>query len=65
MEGQSEEEDDEEMVGVPEDLKVGAADKLKRRGDHEEQSHRDDVTSDAGCRHKADGDGVLGSGHTQ
>ena len=36
MEGQSKEEDNEEMVSVPENLKVGATDELQGGGDHQE-----------------------------
>ena len=59
VEGQAEEEDNEEMVSVPEHLKVGATDELQRGGHHQEESHGDDVTSDTSSCHKADGDRVL------
>ena len=59
MEGQSHEEDDEEMVGVPEDFKVGTSYELQRGGDHEEQHHCDHMTSHARGRRKADSDGIL------
>ena len=60
MEGQTEEEDNEEMVSVPKHLKVGAADELKGGGDHQEQSHSDNVTRDTSSCHKTNGDGILG-----
>ena len=60
MEGQTEEEDNEEMVCIPKHLKVGAADELKGGGDHQEQGHSDNVTSDTSSCHKTNGDGILG-----
>ena len=59
MEGQTEEEDNEEMVSVPKHLKVGAADELKGGGDHQEQSHSDNMTRDTSSCHKTNGDGIL------
>lgn len=41
MENQADEEDDEEVMGVPEDLKVGPADHLHGRGDDEDEGQRD------------------------
>ena len=60
MEGQTEEEDNEEMVRIPKHLKVGAADELKGGGDHQEQGHSDNVTRDTSSCHKTNGDGILG-----
>ena len=59
MEGQTKKEDNEEMVSVPENLKVGATDELQGRGDHQEQGYGDDVTSDTSSCHKTYSDGVL------
>ncbi len=59
MDRQPQEEDDEEVVGVPEHLKVGASDEIQGRGNHEEEHHRDDVARDASCRGEADSDGIL------
>lgn len=58
MEGQAEEEDDEEMVRVPEHLKVGATDELEGGGDHQKQGHSDDMTCDTSSCHKTNGDGI-------
>ena len=60
MEGQTKKEDNEEMMGVPEHLKVGATDELQGGGDHKEQGYCDDVTGDTSSCHKTDGDGILG-----
>lgn len=37
MEDQADEEDDEEVMGVPEDLKVGPTDHLHGRGDDKDE----------------------------
>ena len=59
VEGQAKKEDEEEMMGVPEHLEVGTTDELKRRSDHQEESHGDDVASDTSSCHKTHSDGVL------
>ena len=59
MSSQAEQENDEEVVSVPEDLEVGPPDELQGGGDHEEKGHRDDVASDTSRCHKADGDRIL------
>lgn len=41
MEHEADEEDDEEVVCVPEDLEVGAADDLHGGGDDEDEGQRD------------------------
>ena len=41
VEDQADEEDHEEVVGVPEDLEVGPADHLHGRGDDEDEGQRD------------------------
>lgn len=47
VENQSGEEDDEEVVGVPEDFKVTASDHLHRRGDDEDEGEGDDHPREA------------------
>ena len=59
MSGQPNEEDDEELVSVPEHLKIGAPDELEGGGYHQEKGHRDDVTSNPSRSYKADGDSIL------
>ena len=59
MSGQAQQEHNEEMVRIPEHLKVRASYELQRGGHHEEEGNRDDVAGDASCRHKANGDRVL------
>ena len=56
MDDQADEEDDEEVVCVPEDLEVGPADDLHGRGDDEDEAERDD---DAGNSRQA-GHGEVG-----
>jgi len=59
MGGQSQQEDNEELVGIPEHLEVRATDELHGRGDHQEQSHGDHMTRDARRRHETGCDGIL------
>ena len=56
---QTHKEDNEELVSVPEHLKVRAPDELQGRCDHQEQYDCDDVARDASRCHKTDGDGIL------
>lgn len=51
------EEDDEEVVGVPKDLKVAAADDLHGRRDNEDEAQGDDDPRDArdGGEHQVSG----------
>lgn len=66
MENESGEEDDEEMVGVPEDLEVAASDDLHRGGDDEDEGEGDDHPREARDRgeDKVGGDllRILGGG---
>lgn len=57
MDDQANEEDDKEVVRVPEDLKVAAADDLHGGGDDEDESECDDDACDPGqrCEHKVGG----------
>lgn len=48
MEDQTSEEDDEEVVRVPEHFKVAASDDLHGGGDDEDERESDDDTSEAG-----------------
>lgn len=50
MENKTSEEDDKEMMGVPENLKVAASDNFHGRGDDEDESQSDDHTCEAGNR---------------
>ena len=59
VEGQTQEEDNEEVVGVPENLKVGATNELKGGRDHQEERNCDDVTCDTRSCHKTYSDWVL------
>lgn len=45
MEDQADEEDDEEVMGVPEDLKVGPTDHLHGRGDDKDKGQCNGHTS--------------------
>ena len=56
--GESNEVDDEEVVGVPEDLKEGPPDELHRGSDHEEEDQHHHVTSHASNSREADDKGV-------
>lgn len=48
VEDEAREEDDEEVVGVPEDLKVAASDDLHGGGDDEDEGQSDDDPREAG-----------------
>merc|ERR1712013_817170 len=50
MQEQSQEEDDEEVVRVPENLVVTATDQLRRRGNHDNQRQTYDETRHVGRR---------------
>lgn len=47
MEDEAGEEDDEEVVGVPEDLKIAASDHLHGGGDDEDEGQGDDDAREA------------------
>lgn len=58
VEDESGEEDDKEVVGVPEDFKVAASDHFHRGGDDDDESEGDDHPSEArdGGEDKVGGD---------
>ena len=58
MDDQADEEDDKEVVRVPEDLKVGPADDLHGGGDDEDEAEGDDDARDA----RQAGQGEVGGG---
>ena len=59
MHSQAQQEDDEELVGIPEHFKVGASDELQRGRDHEEEGHSNHMTRDAGSGHETGSNGIL------
>lgn len=59
MEHQTDEEDDEQMVGVPEDLEVGPADDFHGGCDDEDESQGNDHTRQAGNGGEHDDSGAL------
>lgn len=59
MEHQTNEEDDKEMVSVPEDLKVGPADDFHGGRDDEDESQGNDYTRQAGNGGEHDDGGAL------
>lgn len=56
MENESDEEDDEEVVGVPEDFEVAASDHLHRGSDDEDEGKGDDHPREA----RNGGEGKVG-----
>lgn len=58
MEDEASKEDDEEVVGVPEDLEIAASDDLHGRGDDEDEGQGDDDARQPGDggEHKVGGD---------
>lgn len=59
MEDETGEEDDEEVMRVPEDLEVAASDDLHGRGDHEDEGQRDDDAGESGDGGEDEVDGNL------
>ncbi len=59
VKGKAQQEHNEEVVGVPENLKVGAANKVEGWGYHQEESHCDYMACDASSCREANRDGVL------
>lgn len=59
MNDETSEEDDEEMMGVPEDLEVAASDDLHGRRDDEDQGQSDDDACDASDRREDEVGGDL------